>query len=207
MPKTKKQYDKIKEKRKKQLLKSALVVFCDNGYAATTVDDIVKKAKCSHGLFYHYFNGKKDVYEAVLLDIDQSLSSTISKRVKDQAEYKEKLKLIIEGIYSNIKKDETFAYSFYLSVSQRFKKRDKKPPYPPPKKDETNPIWYLEELFRCGQQKNEFITERSPMECTEMFLSIIQGATLGYVLAPKELRKTIGLPATDFILDVFCKKE
>lgn len=206
MPKTKEQYDKIKETRKNQLLKCALIVFCDKGYAATTVDDIVKKAKCSHGLFYHYFKGKKDIYEAVLLNKNLKISSTLKKRLSDTASHREKLKIIIEEIYLNMKKDETFAYSFYFSVSQRFRKRDKKLPLPPPPTDENNPIKFIEDLFKSGQEKKEFIDNRTPRECTEMFISVIQGATLGYVLAPKEIKNTIGLPATDFILDIFCKR-
>ena len=36
---------------------------CEKGYDNATVDDIVKKAKCSHGLFYHYFKNKKEIFK------------------------------------------------------------------------------------------------------------------------------------------------
>ena len=41
--------------RKELILNGALKVFCEKGYESTTVDDITKKAGCSHGLFYHYY--------------------------------------------------------------------------------------------------------------------------------------------------------
>ena len=55
MPKTARQLEKIKAERKDQIVLAGLKVFCEKGYDGAKVDDIVKKAGCSHGLFYHYF--------------------------------------------------------------------------------------------------------------------------------------------------------
>ena len=62
MPKVSKQVTKLKERRKEEIIESALKVFCEKGYAGATINDIVKKAKCSHGLFYHYFDSKKEIF-------------------------------------------------------------------------------------------------------------------------------------------------
>ncbi len=206
MPKTKEQFDKLKEARKDQLIKCALMVFCDKGYAGTTVDDIVKKAKCSHGLFYHYFKGKKDIYDAVLSSKNQKKSLELLDKINAENSYKNKLEIIVNDIYSGLKKDETFAYFFYFFVSQSFKRRDKKLKDDNKcKTSEYNPIAFIKNLFLEGQKNGEFITDKTPKECMELFLSIIQGATLIYVIAPKEIRKNMHLPNPDFILDIFCK--
>ena len=206
MPKTKEQFDKLKEARKDQLIKCALMVFCDKGYAGTTVDDIVKKAKCSHGLFYHYFKGKKDIYDAVLSSKNQKKSLDLLEKINTESSYKNKLELIINNIYSGLKKDETFAYFFYFFVSQSFKRRDKKLKDDSKcKSTENNPIAFIKNLFLEGQKNGEFITSKTPKECMELFLSIIQGATLIYVIAPKEIRNNMHLPSPEFILDIFCK--
>jgi hypothetical protein len=34
-------------------------------------------------------------------------------------------------------------------------------------------------------------------------ISIIQGLTLGYVIAPREVRLKINFPSIDFIIDIF----
>ena len=73
------------------------------------------------------------------------------------------------------------------------------------KSTENNPIEFIKNLFLEGQKNGEFITGKTPKECMELFLSIIQGATLIYVIAPKEIRKNMHLPSPDFILDIFCK--
>ncbi len=66
MPRTPAQNKAIKDKRKKRLLEIALKIFAYQGYDDVTIDDITKTARCSHGLFYHYFSSKQDIFEAVV---------------------------------------------------------------------------------------------------------------------------------------------
>ena len=63
MPKTARQLEKIKAERKDQIVLAGLKVFCEKGYDGAKVDDIVKKAGCSHGLFYHYFRNKQEIFD------------------------------------------------------------------------------------------------------------------------------------------------
>ena len=65
MPKTEEQLLRLKENRRTDIVVAALKVFCEKGYDGATINDIVKKAKCSHGLFYHYFNVLKICYKTV----------------------------------------------------------------------------------------------------------------------------------------------
>ena len=66
MPRTPAQNKAIKDKRKKRLLEIALKTFAYKGYDDVTIDDITKTARCSHGLFYHYFSSKQDIFEEVV---------------------------------------------------------------------------------------------------------------------------------------------
>ena len=66
MPKTEEQLSRLKQSRRLEIVNAALKVFCKKGYDGTTINDIVKKAKCSQGLFYHYFNSKKEIFTAVM---------------------------------------------------------------------------------------------------------------------------------------------
>jgi AcrR family transcriptional regulator len=65
MPRTIEQNARIKEARKNQILDKAAKLFALDGYARVTIDDIVAETGCSHGLFYHYFSSKDDVYTAL----------------------------------------------------------------------------------------------------------------------------------------------
>ena len=69
MPRTPEQNQQIKDKRRGKLLLVALKVFALRGYDQVTIDNITTAAKCSHGLFYHYFDSKEAVFQALLKEI------------------------------------------------------------------------------------------------------------------------------------------
>jgi len=69
MPRTPEQNKNIKDKRRGKLLSYAIKAFAANGYDHTAIDDITKLAKCSHGLFYHYFDSKERVFSALIDDV------------------------------------------------------------------------------------------------------------------------------------------
>ena len=69
MPRTAEQNQAIKDKRRTKLLSYALKAFAANGYDHTAIDDITKPSKCSHGLFYHYFESKEVVFRALIEDV------------------------------------------------------------------------------------------------------------------------------------------
>ena len=69
MPRTPEQNQNIKDKRRSKLLLFALKAFAVNGYDHTAVDDITRPAKCSHGLFYHYFSSKEVAFDAIVDEV------------------------------------------------------------------------------------------------------------------------------------------
>lgn len=56
----------IKDERSEQILNAALKVFATRGYAATKISDIVAKSGVSHGLVYHYFKSKEEIFYELL---------------------------------------------------------------------------------------------------------------------------------------------
>ena len=103
-----------KEGRKDELIFSALKVFCEKGYANATINDIVKKAKCSHGLFYHYFDSKKSIFDALMDRRGKHIMDFLDEVVKGNENYVDKLKKLTEYTFANMKKDEIFAYRYYF---------------------------------------------------------------------------------------------
>ena len=51
-----------------QLLEAARDAFCERGYRATTVAEIVSRARTARGTFYLYFRNKDDVFAEVLAE-------------------------------------------------------------------------------------------------------------------------------------------
>ena len=215
-----------KDARKRDIAIAGLKAFCEKGYAGTTIEDIVKKAGCSHGLFYHYFKNKKEVFDETMRIRREKSDDDMEKQLSDQPDYGEKLRIIINNMFYNLKNDENFVYFYYFFVSQCFTGRKPRGlsaqngnegaaarasdgymrDEPCREKKHEPPIVKFERLFREGQEKGYFTLNHSAKECAILFSSIIQGATLGYVIAPREVRQRMSLPDPDFIISIFRKE-
>ena len=81
MPKTKEQFEKIKQERMNEILNHSLYLFALHGYDGVTTDEIAKAVGCSHGLLYHYFGSKEDLFQEVVNNVAIKIDETITKDV------------------------------------------------------------------------------------------------------------------------------
>jgi AcrR family transcriptional regulator len=58
---------------RRALLAAARRAFARHGYADTSLDDIVARARLTKGAFYHHFDSKAAVLEAVYVDLEEQL--------------------------------------------------------------------------------------------------------------------------------------
>ncbi len=192
-----------KEKRRREIALCALKVFCEKGYDNTSIDDIVKKVGCSHGLLYHYFKNKKDIFDEIINIKHNQNNDELKRKMDEEKSYTKKLRLFIEDLFFRLVNDENFVYHFYFFVSQSFNYKEKGVV---PKKKSCNKkpmLKVMEELFLAGQKNGEFNNKYSPFDCAKLVFSIIQGATINYVIFPKEIQEKISLPNVDFIIEIF----
>ena len=64
MPRTREQFSEMKDERKSAILAAALPLFSLG--QKVTVDSISEKAKCSHGIVYHYFRNTDQILNILL---------------------------------------------------------------------------------------------------------------------------------------------
>jgi AcrR family transcriptional regulator len=65
-PRSEKQFEAIRQKSRKAILKAALRLFASKGYSATTIDDIARRVGISKGLIYNYFPTKEKILESLI---------------------------------------------------------------------------------------------------------------------------------------------
>jgi AcrR family transcriptional regulator len=65
-PRNEEQNEIIKDERREQILSAALREFATRGFAATKISDIVARGRMSHGLVYHYFKSKEEIFYTLL---------------------------------------------------------------------------------------------------------------------------------------------
>lgn len=62
------------EATRSALVAAARVVFARHGYAETTIEDIVRRAKVTRGALYHHFTGKGELFSAVYEQMEEELA-------------------------------------------------------------------------------------------------------------------------------------
>jgi AcrR family transcriptional regulator len=63
------------------LVSSARSLFAERGYAAVSIEEIVRRARVTRGALYHHFEDKSDLFRAVFESVQQDLA----KRLLDAA--------------------------------------------------------------------------------------------------------------------------
>ncbi len=103
-PRSAEQFDDIRKQKKKLIMDTALELFAENGFNATSISQIARKAKISKGLTYNYFNSKIDILKEL---IDEgfhevfSLMTPIQKGILSDEEFS----AFIERSFDMVKKD------------------------------------------------------------------------------------------------------
>ncbi len=66
MPRSSEQFDVIRNRKKQLILDTALKLFAENGFHATSISRIAKKAGISKGLTYNYFSSKQEILDEII---------------------------------------------------------------------------------------------------------------------------------------------
>ena len=75
-----------KEERQSQIMEAAMKVFTKKGFASARMDDIVKESGLSKGAIYHHYNGKKDIFLALIKHWEtQTFPDFYSKNGRDRS--------------------------------------------------------------------------------------------------------------------------
>lgn len=66
MPRSIEQYETIRKEKRELILDTALILFTENGFHQTSIEQIARKACISKGLTYNYFESKNAILEEIL---------------------------------------------------------------------------------------------------------------------------------------------
>jgi AcrR family transcriptional regulator len=66
---------------RKALVRSATKLFAEQGYAGTSLDEVVARARVTKGALYHHYQGKQALFEAVFDQLEAKAQTTIAKRI------------------------------------------------------------------------------------------------------------------------------
>jgi len=104
---------KTAEERKLEIIQTSERMFRENGYANTSVNAIIDEIGIAKGTFYHHFNSKEEVLEAI---VDHTLDNLIemAQQVADDASMDAvtKMQVLLSG--SHVGDEETSEIADHL---------------------------------------------------------------------------------------------
>jgi AcrR family transcriptional regulator len=76
-PRTKKQFEEIRENKRALIMRCALELFASKGYHSASIKEIANKAQISKGLLYNYFKSKEELLKEIIIQGLDSMSNLI----------------------------------------------------------------------------------------------------------------------------------
>lgn len=89
--------EEIKDK-KAAILKATLELISEQGFHATPMSQIARKANVSIGTIYHYFTGKDDLINALYIDIKTRLAQYALQNYSSDVPVREGFKQLFSGV-------------------------------------------------------------------------------------------------------------
>ena len=117
MPRTTEQFELMRREREESILNAGLYFFATKGLETTTADMIAKMVNCSHGLLYHYYKTKEELYQAV---IEKKVRPIVYSIIAD-VDFNQKAKFIFVDITNRFLKalkseNDEYAWSIALML-------------------------------------------------------------------------------------------
>lgn len=107
-PKTKEQFEEIRQQSKAAIMEAALELFASKGFSRTSISDIAKAAGISKGLMYNYFESKEQLLHAIVKGAMEEAEGVMLQTMAELSDPKEQLLAIVEGTFQLVKSHEHF---------------------------------------------------------------------------------------------------
>ena len=183
MPRTREQFSEMKEERRSSIMAAALPLF--SLYEKVSIDMICEKAKCSHGIVYHYFTNVNQIYDR-LLKSDANLELKNKLFFFDGGSSYEKIEQVITVLLDVSK--EKFENVCFLNIM--IKSRDKDSVYS-----------LLTKLVKEGQSAGTIIGGE-PSQLVESVFLLLKGLYLSFLL---EKHPVVKVPLLETVMQLLRK--
>ena len=182
MPRTREQFSEMKDERRTAILKAALPLFSLG--QKVTIDMIADKAKCSHGIVYHYYKNVDQI-------LDKLLKSSTNVELRQnlfniEGSSYEKIEHII-SILLDVSK-EKFENVCYFNMIIR-------------ENEKTSLRFLLTKLVKDGQTANTIIGG-DPNQLVDAVFLMLKGIYLTFLL---EKHPDIKVPSCETVMQLLRK--
>lgn len=197
MPRSREQNLEIRNQRSEDILHAALNVFSRRGMVATKISDIAKEAHLSHGLVYHYFASKEEIFTRLVRRAADSSVQIIEQSQRQAGTPLAKIKWMTEQIFQSFSEGQyilLFLIMIQASTSDAVPDEVKQLLSSPEFK---SPVSCLVPLIVEGQQRQEII-QQDPVKLAVAYYAFIQGFAINKLQWPQA-----PVPDAELIIKMF----
>ncbi len=196
---------KIKGKEtKKKIIKGAEILFTENGYDSTTVQDICNKAEISKGAFFYHFPTKEflflEILDKYLSELDKRMNE-IEKKSKNTLRAMEEMVIILEEIFITSEGKFTIFLEFLRKASKETEIM-KKISYQFQKYKK-----YVYEMIEKGKREENIKKEIDSEFFSQLIISLAIGMILKRSLFLDQENEDLSKKGIKFILSNIKKEE
>lgn len=184
-----------KERKRQEIVNSALELFVSKGYAATKVTDIAKRANMSTGLMFHYFESKEALYEEL---IKMGLEGTRYPGAQQCEHAIDFFVTFTEELFAYMVQQPIMAKMFVLMAEAQ--RSEATPEHIREIAMKVNTIEQFVPIIEWGQKEGT-IRKGEPLVISNAFWCSIQGIAERYAT-----NQQIALPDPQWIVDIVRKR-
>lgn len=184
-----------KERRRQEIIYTALELFVSKGYAATKITDIAKRANMSRGLMFHYFESKENLYEEVIRMGLEGTAYSGEQKCEHAIDF---FANFTKELFTYMKEQPITAKFFVLMAEAQ--RSEATPEHIREIAMKVNVIEQFVPIIEWGQQEGT-IKEGDPLIISNAFWCSVQGIAERYAT-----NQDIDLPEADWIVDIVRRK-
>ncbi len=178
-PRTKKEFEEIRKDSKQNIVKTAMELFAEKGFHATSINAIADKANISKGLLYHYFKSKYELLDAIVFEAFEETDSLLDFVETQEYEPIEMIVKLAEMTFESLeKKTELWKLLTGMGFKKHIRTRYKE-------LIENKKVKYLQ----FGMDLIQKMNVKDPQGELLFISAIIDGMALHYLDNPKEYPK------------------
>ncbi|HEU0028288.1 MAG TPA: TetR family transcriptional regulator [Ktedonobacterales bacterium] len=190
------------EETRQALLRAGLLVFSQQGYAATRLEDVAQAAGVTRGAIYWHFKSKADLYAALVDEASARLEQVIASARGDGGSFLAIMRRVMVRMLAYLAEDEMYRATQGLLLLKTGFAADLRNTYQRQLGEIRAKEEELAAIMRAGVVVGEFRADLDPVEGARAMLAYLDGVTFHWLLSPDTFSIVASAPA---LVDIYIR--
>lgn len=175
MARSEEQFKMIRDQRYEEISEAALKIFARKGFAGTKISDITSSINLSHGLLYHYFKSKEEIYVSLITNVLDQFTRVVEEAETMNGTPYDKLNWLTDLTFSGSAEVALNRHMLVMeALHAEFLSDEMKDNFV---QQYSESLKGIARMISDGQREGIFLNG-DPMELAAYYLSLSQGLTL-----------------------------